>query len=201
MAAKKRRTYHHGNLRDALVSAATQLITEHGTDELSMRELARRVGVDHRAAYFHFADRSALLTEVAEQGFTALIADIERELAKATDTLARFLAFARAYIDFALAQPGRYRVMMSPRPGIVTAIREHDAADRALDILSTEVRAGIARGELADVDPLLVAIQVWSQLHGIADLLVNRRLYVRPPSIVAYTQQIIELALRGTLRR
>lgn len=195
--ARAKKPYHHGNLRNALVEAAVAMIADQGTDALSMRELARRVDVDHRAAYFHFADRQALMTEVAEQGYLALIERVETALREARSTTPeRLLAFARAYIQFAIDEPGRYRVMMSPRPD-AKPNRPHDAGDRALDILVREVTTGIARGELRDLDATLVGIQLWSQMHGLADLLTNKRLYVRASLVADYTRQIVEVALDG----
>src|SRR5438445_6549046 len=109
--------YHHGNLRRALLDAAVLLLEERGGQGFTLREAARRVGVDHRAAYKHFAALDALLAEVAGEGYRAL-ADAARAAAESAPNAgapARLLAIARAYVSFAARAPGRYRLMTGPR--------------------------------------------------------------------------------------
>src|SRR2546430_17247542 len=87
----RRRPYHHGNLREALIDAALALVEERGSPEFTLREVARRVGVTHAAPQRHFEDRAALVAAVAEEGFHGLRAHVESVagLAKARDPAAR----------------------------------------------------------------------------------------------------------------
>src|SRR5690349_4267505 len=117
-------TYHHGNLREALVDAALTAVREQGPDGLAVRELARRVGVSHNAAYRHFADRDALVAEVAERSLAALTEAGRVRLARVEHAdpkmLARLRLFelGRSYVGFALSEPGLFRVAFTAYPQI-----------------------------------------------------------------------------------
>src|SRR5712691_4818265 len=100
------RPYHHGNLRPALVAEAVRVLAEGDAASLSLRELARRLGVSHAAPYRHFADKDALLAAIAQQGFELLAAEVEAAAAQHPDEPARQLADTGwAYVRFALRQP------------------------------------------------------------------------------------------------
>ncbi len=193
--------YHHGDLERALKTETVRLLATTEADAISLREVARNVGVDHRAAYRHFADRETLIADVAEDGYCALSAQLEAGLAKHAEEGAvhRLLQFARAYVQFSLKEPGYYRAMIRPR--LVDKDRPADAGDAALAILEREVRKGIASGEFADDDVTELAVGLWSHLHGLASLIAGRRLYVKPSIAVAYTNRIFERSLRGLQQR
>src|ERR1700761_4628452 len=102
----KERPYHHGNLRTALLAAAERTLRERGAQELSLRELARDVGVSHGAPRRHFPDRQALLDALAESGFDRLGRELKAAAAGAGDEFQpRLEATAAAYIRFATADP------------------------------------------------------------------------------------------------
>src|SRR5438309_5059384 len=100
----KKRPYHHGNLRQALIDAALELIEERGVAALTLREVARRVGVTHAAPQRHFADRGALVAALAEQGFRGLAAHVEtvRATSRPKDSADQLRALGIAYIEYAL---------------------------------------------------------------------------------------------------
>src|SRR6185503_17019443 len=97
-------TYHHGELRPALLRAAAKVLEAEGREAVSLRDLARRAGVSHAAPYRHFADREALLAALAEEGFVLLAAELEGKPRREQ---------AVAYVRFALANPGRFRLMFT----------------------------------------------------------------------------------------
>ena len=107
------RTYHHGNLREALIQAAVELIERDGLDKLSVREAAKRAGVSPGAPFRHFATKTALLTAVAEQATQRLRAHVEQAVAAAADApaLVRFGAIGHAYIEWARTNPTHFRVI------------------------------------------------------------------------------------------
>src|SRR3954452_10961890 len=99
MAVEEARRYHHGNLRSELLEQAERTLRERGAVELSLRELAREVGVSHAAPRRHFRDKQALLDALAESGFVRLGADLDRAMTRAGgDFRARLAAFAKAYV-------------------------------------------------------------------------------------------------------
>jgi AcrR family transcriptional regulator len=112
-------SYHHGNLREALVQAAVALGREKGPDGIVIREVARRTGVSHNAAYRHFADRDDLLREVARVGLdelsAAMLARVRRVRVKDPVERARrrLRETGKAYVDYALAEPGLFATAFS----------------------------------------------------------------------------------------
>ncbi|RPK82482.1 TetR/AcrR family transcriptional regulator [Streptomyces sp. ADI98-10] len=166
MSSERERTYHHGDLRRAVLTAALDVIAAEGPAALSLRDLARRAGVSHAAPAHHFKDRTGLLTAVAAEGY-ALFADA---LTGAPDLRERGVA----YVRFAATHPAHFQVMFQP-----DLYRTDDpdllaARARATDAL----RAGVAdlppdgRGE----DDRLAGLAAWSLAHGFATLLLSGNL-------------------------
>ncbi len=114
--------YHHGNLRAALVETALTMAREAGPDGVALREVARRVGVSHNAAYRHFADREELLTEISTHAMDRLTEAMQARVDAVPDDLdltgrarARLSEVGRAYVEFALAEPGLFRVAFASK--------------------------------------------------------------------------------------
>src|SRR5437016_7879863 len=119
-------TYHHGNLRTALLRAAGERLEKQGITALSLREAARRVGVSHNAPYRHFADRETLLAALAAQGFDELAAAV------ASGPPARM---GEAYVSFALEHPQRFRLMFEGSLSLSRHPRLREAASRSHEAL------------------------------------------------------------------
>src|SRR4051794_22103421 len=111
--AKTERRYHHGDLRRTLLDAALGIVEKAGPGALSLRELARRAGVSHAAPYRHFPSREALLGALAVEGFRGLGAEMQACAGDERDPLPRFRALGLAYVRYAVAHPGHFKVMFS----------------------------------------------------------------------------------------
>jgi AcrR family transcriptional regulator len=202
-----RDTYHHGDLRRALVGAAVAIIAEVGAEAFTLREAARRLGVNHRAAYRHFADKASLLAAVAEQGLTALVdgARAEIDAAGATDPEARLLAMARAYVEFADRHPAHFRVMFGPRADEHGPPRIDAPMSEAYQLLEAEIRAAVgAVPTLAgpgDDDVTDAVVAFWSVLHGLASLVLMRRVRVRRDHLPGWIDRVVGRVLRGLTTR
>jgi AcrR family transcriptional regulator len=168
---KPRRPYHHGNLRRALIDEALATIREAGVDAVTLREIGARVGVSRTALYRHFADKRALLTAVATEGFRTL----RQELVTAWESGGRgdaaFRSMGVAYVRFAVANSSHYRVMfggfVDPQPQDPDLVAEGEGAFKALvDALAALQRDGVVRTD----DTLLMASYVWAVVHGVAML-------------------------------
>ena len=160
------RKYHHGDLRAALLGEGLRLVEEAGPDALSLREVARAAGVSATAVYRHFPDKRALMTALAQEGVRRL--GEAQEAAATGGGAAAFSAVGRAYVDFALANPGLFRLTFT-YPGIEIGDPVNDKAasllhDHALDIAHGDKR--LAR---------VVALKAWSLVHGIALLILDGR--------------------------
>ena len=157
------RPYHHGNLRAALLEAAERRL---GAGELSLRELAREVGVSHGAPRRHFADKQALLDALAEEGFARL----GRALAAAAgegDFTARLAAVARAYVEFATGHAALLELMFA---GKHRSRELEAAADRAFASPLALIADAQAAGEVVAGDPERVAKAAFAAIHGLAAL-------------------------------
>ncbi|HYW04788.1 MAG TPA: TetR/AcrR family transcriptional regulator [Gammaproteobacteria bacterium] len=174
---RRKRGYHHGDLRRALLGAALDLLARKGPAALSLREVARRVGVSHAAPYRHFADRDALVAAVAQEGFEELARAMGAAVSGPAAPLDRMRAMGHAYVRFALERPAHFRVMFSmdadAREAYPALAR---AADNTYDRLLAEVRAGQRAGIVRDTDPEALADTVWAAVHGLAVLLLDGQL-------------------------
>lgn len=162
------RRYHHGDLRAALVEAGLTLIEERTVDDLSLREVARTVGVSATAVYRHFPDKAALLRALAEAGLQRLGGAQRAASEAAGGGKAGFQATGRAYVRFALANPGLFRLTFANvAPGDAAPWGEKgDDATRLLRE-NTEKLAGEAK------EARLLALRSWALVHGLAVLMLD----------------------------
>jgi AcrR family transcriptional regulator len=164
------RPYHHGNLREALLEQAEIALARGGTAALSLRELARDVGVSHGAPRRHFADKQALLDALAESGFTKLGAALAGAIEGAGDDFdSRMAALARAYVRFATTHGALLELMFASkhRPG---ADRLHEASAHAFAPALELIAEGQAAGDVVPGDLERVAMVAFAGMHGIAAL-------------------------------
>lgn len=169
-------SYHHGNLKQALLETALQHLRVYGPDKISLRALARDVGVSQTAPYRHFADKTALLAALAAEGFRRLT-EASIPATRMDGTAARALQMSgKAYIHFALDNPELYRLMFGPMLSPDDDFPELEAAgSTAFNVIVSLVQRGIDSGEFVDKDPLLVANSTWAMVHGISSLMLDRR--------------------------
>jgi AcrR family transcriptional regulator len=164
------RPYHHGNLRLALLTQAEQTLREHGREGLSLRELARQIGVSHGAPRRHFADRQALLDALAESGFARLGAEL-RAAAESSgeDYEARLRATNTAYVRFAISDAALLELMFAGKHRQQSGAL-HDAADRAFSVILELIEEGQASGVLEPGYPERIGLLLFSTMQGIAAL-------------------------------
>jgi AcrR family transcriptional regulator len=170
-----KRGYHHGDLREALVSAAQEAVRAGGPEALSLRELAQSLGVSAAAPYRHFADRRALLAEVAAKGFADLNQAYARAQADSPTPMAAMRETARAYLTLAFGRPGLFRLMFGSDvlgAGAPPALLQ--AAGEAWESLFRAVNALDPNADLATRKRR--AITGWSTLHGFVTLMQGGRL-------------------------
>ena len=166
------RGYHHGNLKEALMRAALDLIAEKGPGGFTFAEAARSAGVSAAAPYRHFRDRDELLANVALRGF----GQFEAALTTAwddgrPDPFAAFERMGKAYLAFARTEPAYYSAMFEAGVPLDTNPDLRQAGDRAFAVLRTAAEALIAMLPSASRPPaLMVALHVWALSHGIASL-------------------------------
>src|SRR5579871_4830788 len=167
-----RRGYHHGNLREALIESALNLIGEKGPAGFTIAEAARSAGVSPAAPYRHFRDREELMADVARLGFERFANDLENAWHGGHPSpLEALQNVGRAYLAFARNQPAYYAAMFEAgfrkraNPGL------ESAANKAFEVLYTATKKLIERlPEDARPPAQMVALHIWSMSHGIASL-------------------------------
>jgi AcrR family transcriptional regulator len=176
-ARKPRRRYHHGNLRRALLDEALATIRSEGVNAITLRDIGAQLGVSRTALYRHFADKRALLTGVATEGFRMLRQQLVTAWEEGGRGRAAFLSMGVAYVRFAVANPSHYRVMfggfVDPKVREPELAAESGGAFQALvDALATLQCDAIVR----DDDTVLMARFVWAVVHGVAMLGIDGQL-------------------------
>jgi AcrR family transcriptional regulator len=168
----ERRSYHHGNLREALIRAALELIAAKGPAGFTFAEAARSAGVSPAAPYRHFRDRDALMADVAARGFELFEAALSRAWKDGKpDPMTAFEQVGRAYLAFAREEPAYYSAMFEAGlpMDLDPALRE--AGDRAFAVLRKASEALCALLPAGNRPPaLMMALHVWALSHGIASL-------------------------------
>jgi AcrR family transcriptional regulator len=192
--------YHHGNLRAALVEAGAELARTAGPDGVVLREVARRTGVSHNAAYRHFADRDELLAEISDVASDQLERAMRRRLARVTESdpavraRARLRETGRAYVEFALAEPGLFAVAFCP-----TDVEDPSPAGAAPYLLLGQVLDELVEaGVLSPTDRLGADVVCWSAVHGLSVLLLDGPLRDVPgPDREALVEKLLATVERG----
>lgn len=162
-----RRSYHHGNLKEALIEAARRFIAERGIGGFTLVDAARLVGVTPAALYRHFRGREALLEELAGRGFADLAERLARALTSNGTPLERFTRMGEAYLAFAEEEPGYYAAIFETRGGPVST--ETNDRPTPFDLLVEALRSTFPEG-FGGVAPRFIALEVWALSHGLATL-------------------------------
>ncbi len=171
--------YHHGNLRDALVEAGVDVVRDGGPEALSLRELARRVGVSHAATYRHFADREALVDVVAERALASLVAEVHHRLETIDESDAvtrarrRLVEIGVGYVAFAMTESGLFRLLFTAYPDAPDGKGEDGDGEDPYGMLNQALDELVAVGYLAERDRVGADITCWAAVHGFSVLNVE----------------------------
>ncbi len=164
--------YHHGDLRQEILVAARQLMEENSITSLSLREVAKKVGVSHTAPYRHFKDKESLLAGIAAIGFDELAAEISKAAALYPDNPAQQLLEAgHCYMKLVISNPQCIQLMFgNVLPCDDTYPNLRKSGDFAFDSLKIIIQEGQAQGVFKAVDVELMALTAWSSIHGLSML-------------------------------
>jgi len=171
---KNNSSYHHGNLRQTLLSAATQMIAENGIESLSLRKLAEKVGVSRTAAYHYFQDKNHLLCAIAADGFRRWQDSLDL-LNDQLEDLDKFEQYILGYINFATSNPEEYELMFGrciwKQSKCTPELQEisRKTFQNQVDMIEQWQSIGLVSGD----NPLRIAQVIWGTLHGIAKLFID----------------------------
>lgn len=190
-----RRGYHHGNLREALLEGARQLVAERGPQGFTLTEAARRAGVSPSAPYRHFKDREEVLAELCRRGFALFGQRLQAAAATATSPDEVLARMGPAYLTFAREEPGYYAAMFAFRPA---QPGEDGSAPRdgPFDALAKAIAGALPTDGR---DPRLVALQVWALSHGVA--MLERAGMPPPGSGVPPAEAVLDTGVAALLGR
>jgi AcrR family transcriptional regulator len=206
LARKPQNTYHHGDLRDALIKAALREAEQGGPEAISIKALAKALGVSQPAPYRHFADRDALLVAVTAEAFRQFAAMLREAMAKPSKT-SRLSRLAQATLDFGLRRNGIYRLMFVSRT--VSCAAKGSELHRATSetfALVLEALEAPAVGYLRERQ----ALKIWAALHGVV-MLAEQGLFTGEAAhttreelvedFVAETKLALDAAIKAARRR
>lgn len=167
-----KRNYHHGDLRRALIDAGLELLKARRADDLSLREVAREVGVSATAVYRHFPDKGALLDALAAEGLGRLAAAQHLAAEAAGGGEKGFVATGVAYVRFALANPALFRLTFSATAARNMLSQPPEHVPDALALLRANAQAAAESG---GGDAKVIAMRAWSIAHGLAVLMLEQQ--------------------------
>lgn len=207
---KPRRPYHHGDLRQALVDAAIDLLRESGPEALTLRGAARAAGVSQAAPYRHFKDRRALVAAVADDGFRRLLLAMSEAASPAPpkrgppkpqsprNAASALRQLAIAYVRFAHEHPAEYRVMFGAEILSDDDYADLSASSRAVfDLLSGGIAALQQRGIIRKGDPDTLAIGAWAMMHGLVMLSLDKQATVASKPLDELVTVVTDLLMHG----
>lgn len=170
---QKKFKYHHGNLRDALLRAARDLLESDGVDGLSLRALAKATGVTQAAPYSHFRDKDDLLAAIAEEGFQRLALQMAEDATGASSTRQRLERLMVSYIRFAQNNKALFQIMFGRE---LADLKRYPTlamtAGKSYALMST----AIANKLKGDVDARFMTVTLWSLCHGLTTLIIEQKL-------------------------
>jgi AcrR family transcriptional regulator len=185
-------------LRDEIIEAASRLLEDPAAPPLSLRSVARAVGVAATSVYLHFDDCDALVRAVAARHFGDLVRAQDDAIADLTDPRARLHAAAQSYCEFGLAHPGHYHVMFSipmpllpPGPDGVQQAPGQTALDRLLGLV-----AACLGGDPGDSATMATTLLIWQQMHGLVSLRISKSAFPWPP-LAETVSDVIDRLLDG----
>ena len=187
----KKKTYHHGDLKNALIKAGVEILSKDGVSGLSLRKVATKAGVSHAAPYSHFADKQALIAAISTEGFRQLYERISLVAEKNKTKPSRQLSeVAWAYVQFAMDDRDRFKVMFS---GVLEKEKEYPEfvteSQRNFQLVQGIVEANQAAGVLSGGPADLVTLSAWGIVHGFIMLLLEGQI----PHMVLEQKSLREL--------
>jgi len=170
--------YHHGDLKNALIQAGIEILSEQGFHALSLRKVAQRAGVSHAAPYAHFKDKQALLAAISTEGYRKLYECLAAAVAQfRRDPMRQLIEASWAYTQFALREPAHFKITLS---GVVEKEQEYPAfiamTHKAFGLLVEVTEACQQAGILKPGPTDQMAVSVWSTVHGFTSLILEGQL-------------------------
>ena len=171
-------TYHHGDLKNALIQAGIEILSINGIKGLSLRRVAKRAGVSHAAPYAHFTDKQALIAAISTEGYKQLFSQLKQIDQKyCNDPLRKLVEVAWCYLQFAVKDPAHFKITFS---GVIEKEKDYPAfveiSQKSFVFITEMVAECQATGIWPSGPSDLIAVHLWGSIHGLAALLIEDQL-------------------------
>lgn len=190
------------SLRDKILETSRHILYSEGHKALSMRVIAKEVGVSATSIYLHFKNKDHLMHTLIEESVEELSDHIEEKVRQKTTMLERFEACINAYIEFGLQNPEKYLIIYNVKPEAMARYPKEKfrKVRRSYELLAGIIEEGVAEGVMDVDDPKLAAYSIWAQMHGVVSVVLNQRLDSRIDQKV-FISESLEHIVQGFLIR
>ena len=179
----EKQRYHHGDLKEALITASLELVRENGAEQFSLADACRRAGVSTAAPYKHFRDRDEVLEIIVSRGFQELSdRSMEAVRAHGVGTLEGIVAMGRSYVAFAVSEQALFRLMFGQRPRVKSAEAVMEDGHSCFGSVIEQVGIYCDRNTVQG-DAKRIAVRLWTFVHGAASLLIDEDYAVVAPEL------------------
>lgn len=189
-------------LRDRILEISRKMLFSEGYRSLSMRKVAKSVGVSATSIYLHFQNKDHLLHTLIEESLEDLSSAIEEKSQKAAGALEQFELLMRGYVDFAMNHPEKYQIIFMVQPGEMAPYPKEKfrKARKIYEHLTQSIEQGIREGVMEVEHPVMASYSVWAQLHGVISVILTERLDKRI-DLKLFIEESIDHIMQGFLSR
>lgn len=189
-------------LRDRILEISRKMLFSDGYRSLSMRKVAKSVGVSATSIYLHFQNKDHLLHTLIEESLEDLSSAIEEKSQKAAGALEQFELLMRGYVDFAMNHPEKYQIIFMVQPGEMAPYPKEKfrKARKIYEHLTQSIEQGIREGVMEVEHPVMASYSVWAQLHGVISVILTERLDKRI-DLKLFIEESIDHIMQGFLSR
>ncbi len=186
------------SLREDILHVSRTLLIKNGFSKMSMRKIAKEVDVSATSIYLHFKNKDELLLALIETSIAQLTEALKKELNPGDDPISKLEKMADGFIDFALNSPQEYEIIYMVRPEEMPKFpkEKFNQVRKIYEMLAAIIQEGKTQGVLDVEDSLLSAYTVWAQLHGVASVVISKRLDTRIPTDT-FVKQAVDHIIQG----
>ena len=186
------------SLREDILEVSRNLLVKDGFGKMSMRKIANRAGVSATSIYLHFQNKDELLLALIESSIAKLSSALEKNLIDSDDSITKLEKMAQSFMDFALENPQEYEIIYMVRPEEMPKFpkEKFQQIRKIYQLLADIISEGKRAGALNVDDPLMSSYMIWAQLHGVASVIISRRLDTRIPD-EEFVSQAVDHIIQG----
>lgn len=186
------------SLREDILEVSRNLLVKDGFGKMSMRKIANRAGVSATSIYLHFQNKDELLLALIESSIAKLSSALEKNLIDSDDSITKLQKMAQSFVDFAIENPQEYEIIYMVRPEEMPKFpkEKFQQIRKIYQLLADIISEGKRAGALNVDDPLMSSYMIWAQLHGVASVIISRRLDTRIPD-EEFVSQAVDHIIQG----